>query len=243
MFLFCFVYALNHLGLPTAPVSHEAYLDTVVLIMRARKIDNGTERVSARGHAVALRIPGARPASTAVVGADQRQTVAGIRQARSDALARSLRHGGRLHVKNERRGLVGIHTKKSLDDDNCKRFCFCLMTYLTACVLLVFAAKKVGDLGSDGLALATVVAYGRIVGTVGSRRRIDHGNVVVNLRARGALGGGGRGRALVAALRAQKFDRMAELDGLDALDQFLVRADGAPLLVIQKRAAELTVLQ
>lgn len=67
--------------------------------MRARKIDNGTERVSARGHAVALRIPGTRTASTAVVGADQGETVAGIRQARSDALARSLGHGGRLNGK------------------------------------------------------------------------------------------------------------------------------------------------
>lgn len=118
------------------------------------------------------------------------------------------------------------------------------MTYLTACVLLlVFAAKKVGDLGSNGLALATVVAHGRIVGTVRNGRRIDHGNVVVNLRARGALGGRGHGRGLVAALRAQKFDRMTKLDGLDALDQFLVRADGAPLLGVQKRAAELIVLQ
>lgn len=106
-------------------------------------------------------------------------------------------------------------------------------------LLLVFAAKKVGDLGSNGLALATVVAHGRIVGTVRSGGRIDHGNVVVNLRACGALGG----RGLVAALRAQKFDRMTKLDGSDALDQFLVRADGAPLLGVQKRAAELIVLQ
>lgn len=81
-------------------------------------MDRGAERVAAGWHAVALGVPSpaSHAAPTAIVRADHGKPIASVGQARSDALAGSIRHGGRLRVCTRKR--QGQPVKKGVFGDS-----------------------------------------------------------------------------------------------------------------------------